>query len=591
MDTSNLVKKMYRMDVNEGEFFNRELSILNFNERVLRLAMVPNQSAKYIDIVFRNLVDFIRVRLPRCENELKGHCLRYIQELFDEMARIERLYKLSSIYSEAYDRFRYERIGFSYRPYELDWQPLRCVSLFTMEISRPGIDLYSYLGENPDENLDQLLYMARTEEESTDKRMADTIIAIRPNEGEGADRCVIDTIFTVQMDAPQYSRFKNAPVLYLEESVARLLVEIKTKKKLADDAIKPYLYLANSTFIWNEQFCDRFHFQKDNPIHQVVSTPPIPGYSTGKRYANTVVGAIEYLCTLPSVYLVCMTLYRTAKNSRIVDALVKASMMGKRVMVYVEIRARENELDNIHTVKRLKDAGVLVYHSFGGMKVHAKVFGAFSHDHQIAIFSTGNFNEDSANQYTDYHYITERGDYAQAVFDLFFRGFSANDPSYLVGKPPFGSHFIREEILQRINREKEKGVDGKIYIKCNSLTDRAIIRALYLAHEAGADVRLLIRTCIGIGDTGTLPVRSKVGEYLEHGRLYIFGEEVFISSADLMIRNLDRRVESFVEVKNSTLNPTMTADLTRCFELDWKSDNASAIHWDRALQTEILSGE
>jgi polyphosphate kinase len=250
-----------------------------------------------------------------------------------------------------------------------------------------------------------------------------------------------------------------------------------------------------------------------------------------------------------------ITIYRLANQAKLVEYLCLAAENGKDVVVLIELRARFDEQNNIDWSQRLESAGCKVSYGFEGFKVHSKITlitiqekGVTSYITQVG---TGNYNEVTAKLYTDLSLITSKDEIGRDA-TLFFKNMAIGN---LAGKyenlliAPIG---LKPTILNLIDREISKGKDGLIIIKINSLTDVDIIERLKLASCNNVKVKMIIRGICCIvpnvkGKTENIEVRSIVGRYLEHSRIYCFGqnfhEKLFISSADFMTRNTERRVE------------------------------------------------
>lgn len=271
------------------------------------------------------------------------------------------------------------------------------------------------------------------------------------------------------------------------------------------------------------------------------------------------------------------TLYRTSgKSSPIVRALLQAAENEKQVAVMIELKARFDEENNIDWARRLERAGAHVVYGFAGLKTHAKVTLVVRQEddgiRRYMHFGTGNYNEKSARLYTDLSLFTCRGELGSDTSQLFnaLTGFSkVTDYEDLLVAPVN----LRRETLALIERETEHARAGRrcgIRAKLNAITDAEISRALYRATQAGVRVDLLVRgMCVlrpGIpGVSESMRVRSIVGRFLEHSRVYAFendgDREIFIGSADWMGRNLDRRVETVVPVLDPLLAETIHGEI------------------------------
>lgn len=257
----------------------------------------------------------------------------------------------------------------------------------------------------------------------------------------------------------------------------------------------------------------------------------------------------------PDVMSIKITLYRVARDSKIINALIRAAENGKDVLALVELRARFDEENNIGWSKQLEDAGVNVIYGLEELKVHSKLLLITLRDGNdisyITQVGTGNYNERTSKLYTDLTLMTADRDFgsdASVVFNALTVGNTVESTNKLLVAPKG----LKSRIVELIDNEITYGKDGYIGIKMNSLTDKDIIRKLAEASRAGVKTELVVRgiCCLvaGIeGDTENIRVISIVGRFLEHSRIYIFGKaerrKVYISSADFMTRNTERRVE------------------------------------------------
>ena len=270
----------------------------------------------------------------------------------------------------------------------------------------------------------------------------------------------------------------------------------------------------------------------------------------------------------PNVASIKMTLYRVAKKSKIIKSLIEAAENGKEVVVLVELRARFDEENNIDWSKRLEESGCRVIYGLDGLKVHSKLCLITYKNNQgvqyICQIGTGNYNENTAKLYTDLSLMTsnhEIGEEMNTIFNHLSLGETDNDEKLLMVAPNCMISKIFERIDKQIALTKE-GKEAYVGFKCNSVTSKEMIDKLIEASQAGVKIDMIVRgiCCIlpGVpGLTENINIISIVGRYLEHSRIYIFGtgedQEVFISSADLMTRNLERRVEVAAPVLDEKL--------------------------------------
>lgn len=270
---------------------------------------------------------------------------------------------------------------------------------------------------------------------------------------------------------------------------------------------------------------------------------------------NHFIKLLEEAAETPRVASIKITLYRVARDSKIINALIRAAENGKDVLALVELRARFDEENNIGWSKQLEEAGVTVIYGLEELKVHSKLLLITLRDGNnvsyITQVGTGNYNERTSKLYTDLTLMTADRDFgsdASVVFNALMVGNTVESTNKLLVAPKG----LKSRIVEFIDNEITYGTDGYIGIKMNSLTDRDIIEKLAEASRAGVKIELVVRgiCCLvaGVeGSTENIRVISVVGRFLEHSRIYIFGKgdrrRVYISSADFMTRNTERRVE------------------------------------------------
>ncbi len=262
----------------------------------------------------------------------------------------------------------------------------------------------------------------------------------------------------------------------------------------------------------------------------------------------------------PSVTSIQITIYRLAKEAKLIDSLCLAAENGKEVLVLIELRARFDEQNNIDWSERLETAGCRVIYGFEGFKVHSKVCLITRLEHgnprYITQIATGNYNEKTAAQYTDLSLITADQNIGRDAAE-FFRNMAIGNLEEDYKTLMVAPKCMKSRIMELIDEEIKKGKDGQIIFKVNSVTDLEVINKLSEASCAGVRIMLLVRgiCCLlpGVPEyTENIRVFSIVGRYLEHSRIYSFGvgseQKLYISSADLMTRNMQRRVEVAVPI-------------------------------------------
>ncbi len=298
-----------------------------------------------------------------------------------------------------------------------------------------------------------------------------------------------------------------------------------------------------------------------------------------------------------------ITLYRVAKNSRIVETLIEAAENGKEVVVMIELRARFDEKNNLEWSRRMEEAGCRIVYGIDFVKVHSKIcLITYSEDgvvKHISQIGTGNYNENTAKIYTDLSLITADNEIAQEVamtFNKICMGQFVENTKHLLVAPKS----MQDKFLEMIDTEiikVQKGKTGYIGLKMNSLTDKKIIDKLIEASKAGVKIDMVVRgiCCLiaGVkGETENITVRSIVGRFLEHSRIYIFGERdderIYISSADFMTRNMLRRIEVAVPIYDNKIKG-------RIWEMFHKllNDNVNALEMkaDGSYEKVVCHGE
>ena len=284
----------------------------------------------------------------------------------------------------------------------------------------------------------------------------------------------------------------------------------------------------------------------------------------------------------PRVLAIKHTLYRTSGDSEIVDALIDAAEAGKQVVVVVEIKARGDEEANIAWARKLEEAGCHVVYGFVGLKTHCKMVLVVREEadgslRRFCHIGTGNYHPKTARLYEDYGLLTADPQVGEDVTDLFnhLTGYSRRADYHRLLVAPAG---LRSGLIEQIDEQVRllrEGRPARIQMKCNAIIDEAIIDALYQASIAGVPIDLWVRGICSLrpgvpGLSETIRVRSIVGRFLEHSRIYAFGaggpdssDDVWMGSADLMHRNLDRRVELLIRVTD----PAHKAELRSLIDL------------------------
>ena len=338
--------------------------------------------------------------------------------------------------------------------------------------------------------------------------------------------------------------------------------------------------------------------EAERSLFDVVDDRALLLHHPYESFASSVEAFIAQAADDPSVQTIKMTLYRAGGDSPILRSLIRAAERGVQVAVLVEIKARFDEENNVVWARRLERAGVHVAYGMVGLKTHSKVVLVVRDDgerlRRYCHIGTGNYNSNTARVYEDIGYITSDDAIGDDVVQLFnhLTGFSRNNDYTTLLVAPEG---LRPQLIDLIEREIECGAEGAITLKCNSLADPVMIDALYRAGQAGVKIDLIVRgiSCIRPGLAGlseNIKVRSILGRYLEHSRIYRFehggddgGPLYLIGSADLMPRNLERRVEVLVPIQHPKhrewLDQVIAFDLSDEI-MHWKQESDGT--WQRA---------
>ncbi len=331
--------------------------------------------------------------------------------------------------------------------------------------------------------------------------------------------------------------------------------------------------------------------KKDRLLHQ-----PYHSYNYILRFFNE--AAID-----PFVKEIYISLYRVAANSHIVNALMSAARNGKKVVVFVELKARFDEANNLRWSKKMKAAGIKIINSIPGLKVHAKIaLVKREEEKKVAYYSflaTGNFNEATSRFYTDHVFFTSNNEFSQELEQLFFYLQSRMQPN-MYAKLKFKHLLVSQfnmvrQFRKKIEREMKNakaGLPAHIIIKLNNLQERDIINCLYEASNAGVKIQLLVRSvcCLAPGVPGqseNITVHRIVDRYLEHARVFMFfnngQSEFYMGSADWMNRNLHSRIEVVFPIYDRKL----CEEISHILQLQL-SDNKKAVYFKSDLSNERI---
>jgi polyphosphate kinase len=635
------------VDLNQPElFFNRELSHLEFNYRVLQQALDEShpllERLNFLCIFSSNLDEFFEVRVANLKQQLAFGREKAGPDGQYPQLTLDKIYETVSKYVELqYDilnnqlqpEMAQNNVRF-WRRNEWNDDISRWVKRYFKEKIQPVI---SPLGLDPAHPFPRLVNKSLNfivELEGKDAFGRDTGLAIipaprslpriirMPNEiiGSGDHFVFLSSMIHQHADelfpgmktksCYQFRVTRNTDLSFDEEDVADWASALKTELHARHFGEEVRLEVSDNCPSYLEEFLlgqfnltskDLYRVKGPVNIHRLMSVrslcerpdlyyPPFtPGLPNALNYNNNIFDGISHKDQLllhpfesftpvidllrqaakdPNVLAIKQTLYRTGSQSKIIDALVEAARSGKEVTVVIELRARFDEEENLKLANRLQEAGCVIVYGVVGYKTHAKMMLIVRRENgalrRYCHLGTGNYHANNARLYTDYSFLTANQDICEDVHKV-FQQLTGMGKALRIKKlfhAPFTLHSSLINLIEREIEHKKAGHEAKIIIKVNSLTEPEIIRALYRASQAGVNIKLLIRGMCRLrpgipGISDNIHVRSIIGRFLEHTRVYYFlngkEEQVYAASADWMERNLLNRVETCFPIEGKKL--------------------------------------
>lgn len=659
------IKTTYFNTINKknDKYFNRELSLIEFNKRVLAEAADIShpllERLKFISILSSNLDEFFMIRVAGLKSQIAEGI---IEPSFDGMTPKEQM---AEIHKRLCPIFKEQE-----RLLMKDILPaLEKEGIFIHLISDLGKDDKKYLEEYFTDNILPVLtpllldsghpfpriinrslniaFVLTDENKSSSERkiaflqLPTTLPRFVPLQRDSGYHFVLleqiikkfaDYLFPgLKIDARNAFRVtRDADIEIADDEAEDLLSEIAEQlkqRKWGNDAVRlevsslmpdylieflreslnlepedvyihgrplnlPDLTYLTKIDIWHlkdnafsSRLIPEFHSENYN-IFEAIKKKDFLVHHPFDSFTGNVLKFISDAADDNDVLAIKITLYRTGMNSPIVAALKKAAEKGKEVTAFVELKARFDEENNIIWAKELEEVGVHVVYGVIGLKTHCKITLVVRREanklKSYLHLSTGNYNHTTSRLYTDIGYFTAREDFAVDAINLFnyLTGFSNYKAWKKLIVAPMDLH---DKVLELINRETELHTPekpGLIFCKMNSLAHEEVINALYRASEKGVKVKLLIRgvCCLKPGVKGlseNIEVRSILGRFLEHSRICYFknagNDEVYLTSADWMTRNLHKRVELMFPVKDKSIQ----RKLIELLDLYWKDNKKS----------------
>lgn len=600
----------------QGTFINRELSLIDFNERVLSCALsknVPlNERFKFLAITGSNLDEAISVRFANAyhdkENEPYKDILKKIKKfkdhqneayklLKDELEKKKlKISKVSDLSKKEKDKLFDEYINNIF--------PL----LTPMEISSSNNIPYLPSGElcivvtilhgNLEEvvivpiiknmekvyQIDDKLIMV---EDIIMYFMKESLFINKDINDKGVFRVIRDSDVILSHDTSRFivdrmsetlDKRKHSNPIFLEiskDTPERLLNILMSIFKIPnnhydyDSKILYYQRFMNPVLDTDESYEPFTPFNYENnenyySLFEAISNEDILLQHPYDSY-NTVVKFIEHAAYDKDVVAIKQTLYRVSSiDSPIVNALCNAAKNGKKVSVLIEIKARFDEENNIKLISKLENAGANVILGLEWLKTHCKMCIVIRRENEkLKMYShigTGNYNEKTAKIYTDLSYFTSKQKVGMDLLHIFNILSGYSNPDEKLQKIYYSPVTLRKNLIKCIDREisnAKKGKKAEIFMKINSLSDKIMASKIYEAADKGVDIYIICRGVCSIVPRKNLYIKSIVGRFLEHSRIYYFknndNPEYYISSADLLTRNLDKRVEILLSLKDSNV--------------------------------------
>ena len=555
-----------------GKFINRELSWVSFNSRVLYYAndkKVPlNERLKFLAITESNLDEFLSVRFSYA---YENQDIEPYKRILDKILDFKRSQKV---------------VWNNMKKYLKEKKDISFIKM--KDLNKKEKDkLFDYYQDNIFPLLTPIII--NSENYSPNLMSGQLCIGVILEKGNNNILCIIpisnDIDHIIKIDNKRFiliediiKEFANK-TLFINETILNIssfrlikdasFVLSHDNSKFIIDRMKDVLNkrkVSEPIFLEIEDNKELNEYEKFENCYSLFDALKYEDILLHHPYDSydTVVRFIEHASMDKHVIAIKQTLYRVSSiDSPIVNALCTAARNGKKVSVLIEIKARFDEENNINLIDKLKDAGVTVLLGTEYLKTHCKMCIVVREENdELKIYShvgTGNYNEKTATQYTDISYLTSKRKIGIDLLNIFNILSGHSRPDEKLEKISYSPVNLRSTIEKNINREirnAKKGHKAEIFIKVNSLSD-PIIDKLYKAADSGVKVYIITRSICSILPRKNLYVKSIVGRFLEHSRIYYFynnkNPEYYISSADLLTRNLDKRIEVLISLKDSNV--------------------------------------
>lgn len=590
----------------KGGFINRELSWLSFNNRVLYCAndreLPLNERLKFLAISCSNLDEFIGVRYAGALNHPKSEPVKQIRKgiqqcMHDQLVTYTKL--KDAVKKEGVNICRVQELGKKeYEKLEEIFSEYIFPMLTPISIGSTNEMPNFYSGQNcicctvqqgdtesliiiPINKSLESMYMLGNKVimiEDIIEEFANDLFINKKITSFGYFRLIKDASIILDHDQSKFLLDRMVTTIEKRDLANPIFLEVSrdTPKRLrnilsnvfgidSENIFAEAPVLDYTRFMNHKLLSDKYSYKSFEPSVYEVVEEKYSLFSAIKEKDillhhpydsyETVVKFIEHAAADPYVVAIKQTLYRvSSEDSPIVNALCMAARRGKFVTVLIEIKARFDEQRNISLINKLKKAGVNVLLGLEYLKTHCKMCIVVRKENEkMQVYShigTGNYNEKTAKLYTDMSYLTAKQKVGFDLLHIFNILSGISTPESKLQRVFYAPVNLRKQLLKNINREIEfakKGKAAEIFLKLNSINDPAMINALYDAAKAGVKVYIISRGITSLIPIKNMYIKSIVGRFLEHSRIYYFkngnNPEYYISSSDLLTRNLDRRVE------------------------------------------------
>lgn len=598
-----------------GTFINRELSLIDFDERVLHCALdksIPlNERLNFLSITDSNLDEFISVRFANAYHEQDDEPYEKILKRIKSFKKKQndackvlreelgkngiRFVKISDLNKKEKENLYDEYINNIFpllTPVSIDTVSIPNISsgelCIVVTIMNGNIEevIMIPIGDEIDKiyQIDNKIVMI---EDIITHYMQDTLFINKEIVSIGAFRIIRDASIILSHDTSRFIVDRMSETIRKREHSNPLFLELSSTSPERLTNILMNIFKVPNGHVFTESrfiYYKRFNQTILDSNASYKSFEPFI-YENNENYYNmfdairhedillqhpydsydTVVKFIQHAANDKDVVAIKQTLYRVSSiDSPIVNALCTASKNGKKVTVLIEIKARFDEENNIKLISKLQNAGATVILGNEYLKTHCKLCVIIRKEKKkLRIYShvaTGNYNEKTSKLYTDISYFTSKQKIGTDLLHIFNILSGHSNPDEKLQKIYYSPVTLRKQLISCIDREisnAKKGKKAEIFMKINSLSDKIMADKLYEAADKGVKIYIVCRGVCSITPRKNLYIKSIVGRFLEHSRIYYFrngnNSEYYISSADLLTRNLDKRVETLISLKDSSV--------------------------------------